>query len=85
MNESILLEKRKNRLIARILSFKEKEIDPHIDSELSEDFREFILDEINGYYSIVYDVVENNINQEFLDMFAMVSDLHQNMSSTEAV
>jgi len=76
MSEQGLLERRVKRCIATILSAKEKEIDRYITEEQANAFRKVILDEINEFYSLVIDVMNDNINQEFLDMLDMLEDIH---------
>lgn len=72
MNETVLLEKRKNRCIASILSTKEREIDRHLPEAARVVLRKVILDEINDFYSIVLDVLDNNINEDFLLMLGQI-------------
>lgn len=76
MNEQGLLERRLKRCIATILSAKEKEIDRYIPEEVANVFRKTILDEINEFYALVVDVLNDEINQEFLDMLDMLEDIH---------
>ncbi len=76
MNEQGLLERRLKRCIASILSAKEKEIDRYIPEEVASTFRKTILDEINEFYALVVDVLNDEINQEFLDMLDMLEDIH---------
>ena len=76
MNEQGLLERRLKRCIASILSAKEKEIDRYIPEEVTNVFRKTILDEINEFYALVVDVLNDEINQEFLDMLDMLEDIH---------
>jgi hypothetical protein len=83
MNEKGLLERRVKRCIATILSAKEKNIDRFITEDTASEFRKVILDEINEFYSLVMDVLDDNINQEFLDMLDMLEDIHEALVKKE--
>lgn len=76
MNEQGLLERRLKRCIATILSAKEKDIDRYIPEEVAASFRKTILDQINEFYGLVVDVLNDDVNQEFLDMLDMLEDIH---------
>ena len=67
--EKILLGKRRDRAIAKILYFKESNCDHLLDEETSQDLREVILDEINDVCDFAFDLIDGNIvfNEEFLD------------------
>jgi hypothetical protein len=77
------LERRVKRCIATILSAKEKNIDRFITEDTASEFRKVILDEINEFYSLVMDVLDDNINQEFLDMLDMLEDIHEALVKKE--
>lgn len=76
MKEQVLLEKRKNKCIASILSTKEKEYDPYLDQEQSAKLRKVILDEVNDFYNLAVDLLGDNMNEFYLDMVEMLEDIH---------
>lgn len=76
MKEQLLLEKRKNKCIATILSVKEKEYDPHLTKEDAAQFRKIILDEINDFFNLANDLLGDNMNEFYLDMVEMLEDIH---------
>jgi hypothetical protein len=76
VKEQVLLEKRKNKCIASILSAKEKEFDPYLDQEQSAKLRKVILDEINDFYNLAVDLLGDNMNEFYLDMVEMLEDIH---------
>lgn len=82
IKEQGLLEKRKQRCIATILSVKDKECSA-LSNDASSALRKVILDEINEFYLLVVDLMENNINEEYLDMFAMLEDIHEVVTKRE--
>ena len=77
MGNEIFLKKRKDRLCATILGYKESEIDRYIPEDVAKDFREMLLDEINYFYNTVMDYLNNDINDEFLKMFKQLNDIHE--------
>jgi hypothetical protein len=52
-----LLRRRKDRACAIILSVKEREVDPFLESQTSEKLRKVVLDQVNEFYEVVRDVV----------------------------
>lgn len=75
MNEIGLLEKRRNRCIATILGFKEKQCDGYLTEEISNNLRKVILDEINGLCELVFDILNEDVlfNEEY---FTMLEEIH---------
>ena len=69
---SELLERRRNKVIAIILSVKERECDQHLPAEASAKLRKVVLDQLNEWHSLVLDVVasidtgEAVVNEEYL-------------------
>lgn len=63
------LGKRRDRAIATILSFKEKECDQYLPQEISFELRKVILDQINDVIDLAYDLINDDIiiNEAFLD------------------
>ncbi len=75
-----ILERRKNKVIAKLLGTKEAEIDSHIDPDVARRYRKLILDEINAYHDFALDVMREvdldntNINGAALEMLAAISE-----------
>ena len=76
MKEQVVLEKRKNKCIASILSAKEKDYDIYLGKEDALQFRKVILDEINDFYNLAVDLLGDNMNEFYLDMVEMLEDIH---------
>ena len=79
MDSKNLLDKRLKRCIKSILNSKERMVDPFVPSDISSQFRTVILDEINSFYSIIIDIIDESSNQEFLDMLEMIEDIHEKL------
>lgn len=73
MNNEEFVERRKNRCIASLLSAKERDIDRYLPSDVAAGYRKLILDEINDFALLVIDLLEDNINEEFL---IMLEEMH---------
>lgn len=81
MNESNLLAKRRDRVIASFLSFKERECDDYLPPEVSSKLRKKFLDDINDLCDIAFDLIgADNVvwNEEFMnrldEIYQIVSD-----------
>ena len=63
------LGKRRDRAIATILSFKERECDHYLPEDISYDLRKVILDQMNDLVDLAYDLINDDIiiNDAFLD------------------
>ena len=63
------LGKRRDRAIATILSFKERECDQYLPEDVSYDLRKVILDQMNDVVDLAYDLINDDIviNEAFLD------------------
>ena len=65
---SKLIDKRKDRVIAIILAFKDRELDQFLPDELSSRLRKIVLDQINDFCDFCVDIVgrteSNNIPNE---------------------
>lgn len=63
------LGKRRDRAIAIILSYKERECDDYLPERVSQDLRKVILDQINDIVDLAFDMINYDIvlNDEFLD------------------
>ena len=68
-----ILEKRRDRAIATILSFKDDYCDNYLPYDVSLKLRKAVLDEINDYYDLCCDLFKSIqpeglvMNQEYLD------------------
>jgi hypothetical protein len=68
-----ILDRRKDRLIATVLGFKESDLDKYLPSEVSQAFRKLLLDQINDYANMVDDVLKSYegdivVNEEYARM-----------------
>lgn len=54
-----LLEKRRNRAMAVVLGYKEREVDPHLPGRVSSELRKKILEQFNDYHAFVADVLDS--------------------------
>ena len=71
MDDREFLGKRRDRAIATILGYKEKECDRYLPQEISVGLRKIILDHMNDLCDLALDLMDDDIdyNQEFLDRF----------------
>lgn len=53
------LTKRKDRAIATLLGFKERELDKHLSAEASSKFRKILLDQMNEYHEVAIDMIRS--------------------------
>lgn len=74
-----LLQRRKNRALAIILSTKERECDHLLDDAASYKMRKVILDQVNEFYEYTLDIVEAltsgqeiAVNEYYLERLAEV-------------
>ncbi len=81
MDKSAILAKRRDRVIASFLSFKERECDQFLDPNVSSKLRKKFLDDINDLCDIAFDlIVEDSVvwNDEFMnrldDIYRIVSE-----------
>lgn len=74
--DSVILEKRRDRCIATILSFKDAQCDEYLPDEVSEKLRKTILDEINGVCDLALSLTAQGdaLNDLFLDKLAELSN-----------
>ena len=72
MVQDKVLEKRRDRSIAKILSFKEKKCDEFLPADISAELRKVILDEINDVCDLALSLNAQGeeLNQLFLDKMA---------------
>ena len=61
MNEQVkaVLAKRRDRTIAILLGFKERECDYYLPSSVKQDLRKLVLDQINDFYELTLDLVNS--------------------------
>jgi hypothetical protein len=70
MEPKQLLGKRRDRAIATLLSYKEREIDGYLSEVEASAFRKVILDQINDLCDFAFDLMSPDqviFNEEFLD------------------
>lgn len=75
-NVNSLIEKRKNRAIAIILSMKDRECDPYLSDDAQYKMRKVILDQINELFEYTTDIIdaltsgqEIAVNEYYLERF----------------
>ena len=77
MDDKAFLGKRRDRAIATLLSFKERECDIHLPTEVSQILRKEILDQINEVCDVAFDLISNSDviwNEDFMDRFDELSN-----------
>ncbi len=80
------LEKRKNRSIAIIMSWKERECDSQLDPATRQNLRKVILDQINEFHDSCIDVMSSLdtngvvLNEEYLEK---LDELHRVIMKNE--
>lgn len=76
MDDRGFLGKRRDRAIATILSYKERECDDYLSDNVSQGLRKVILDQINDLCDLAFDMLNNDIilNDEFLDRLEAIYD-----------
>lgn len=68
-----ILEKRRDRVIATILGFKDAQCDDFLPADVSNGLRKLVLDQINDYFDLCCDLFKSVqpegviLNQEYLD------------------
>ena len=86
MNEQVkaLLAKRRDRSIAIILGFKERECDTYLPPTIRQELRKVVLDQINDFYELALDLMASSedtsivFNQIFLDK---IDEIYEIVSS----
>jgi hypothetical protein len=61
MDNKAFLGKRRDRAIATLLSFKERECDVYLPSDVSQKLRKEILDQINEVCDVAFDIISDDI------------------------
>ena len=73
MQEEAILAKKRDRLIASFLSFKERECDPYLPPDVSASLRKKFLDDINDLCELAFDLLSPDQqfvwNEEFSNRF----------------
>ena len=87
-NSTVLfLRKRKDRVLASILSFKDRECNQHLPEDVSSNLRKLILDEVNSFFDTVSSVIEEDsgINSLYLqklqDLSTVMDDILEKTAS----
>lgn len=76
-NNKVFLGKRRDRAIATLLSFKERECDTYLPADVSQRLRKEILDQINEVCDVAFDLINDSgviWNEEFMDRFDELYD-----------
>lgn len=75
-----LIEKRRDRAIAKILGVKEREIDPHVPAYVSQKLRKVVLDQVNEFADVILDVMgsldsgEVILNEAYLERLGQIHE-----------
>jgi len=81
-----LLSRRKDRIIAVILGFKDAEVDEYLPMDVSRGLRSAILDGINEYHDLVMDILKSMENESLVineDFISRLEDLHERVMDTK--
>jgi hypothetical protein len=83
MDNKVFLGKRRDRAIAILLSFKEKEVDQFLTEDVALRLRRQILDQFNEVVDTAFDLMssESVYNEEFMNRF---NDLYDFLLEDEA-
>ena len=83
MDNKVFLGKRRDRAIATLLSFKERDCDEYLPAETSQKLRKEILDQINELCDVAFDLMNVSDvvwNEDFMDRFDYMFDNIEKMS-----
>jgi len=83
MDNKVFLGKRRDRAIATLLSFKERDCDQYLPPEISQKLRKEILDQINELCDVAFDLMNVSDvvwNEDFMDRFDYMFDSIEKMS-----
>lgn len=74
MQEEAVLAKKRDRIIASFLSFKERECDQYLPPDVSQSLRKKFLDDVNDLCDLALDLIvspDNPViwNEEFINRF----------------
>ena len=78
MKEEAILAKKRDRIIASFLSFKERECDEFLPSDVSLALRKRFLDDINDLCDLAFDLLTpDNVvwNEEFMNRLDKIYDI----------
>lgn len=81
MNQTVasILERRKNKAIAVVLGYKEREVDEFLPRDVQEKLRKVILDQINDFHGLCMDIYQSldsgevTLNEYWLEL---LQDIH---------
>lgn len=82
-----LLRKRRDRSIAIILGFKEREVDRHLPPPVQAKLRKVVLDQFNEFFELIHDVAgsldngEVVLNEEYL---GKIDEMHDAIAALGA-
>jgi hypothetical protein len=86
MDDKVFLGKRRDRSIATILSFKERECDRYLPQEVSVNLRKMVLDEVNELCDLALDLLSSDQevvwNDDFMDR---LDDIYEKVSKIAEV
>lgn len=85
---SDVLARRRDRGLAVILAFKDRECDEYLPKDVSARLRKTILDQYNEFYDFAMDIMrsldngEYVVNEHYVErMERMLSDIHQHVTA----
>lgn len=74
MENKQFLGKRRDRAVAILMSFKEREVDQYLPRDVSVRLRKEILDQVNDLVNTAFDLMGSGMNQEYLDRIEKIYD-----------
>lgn len=83
MDSKIILENRRNRVIATILGFKENEVDQYLPKDVSMALRKAILDQVNDLTNLAFDLMTPDsvtINEAYLQK---IDEIHEKLGDLD--
>lgn len=84
MDDKEFLGKRRDRTIATLMGFKEREVDQYLPKDVSTRLRKEILDQVNGLVDTAFDLLGAGVNQEYLDRIeAHLTTIYEKVSAEE--
>lgn len=67
MDDKTFLGRRRDRAIATLLGFKEKECDQYLPPDVQARLRKEILDQVNELVDTAFDLLGSGMNQVYMD------------------
>lgn len=75
MDYTNFMERRRDRAIVSILSYKDRACNQYLPQEVSAELRKIILDELNEFCESALDVIEGSTNDLFVERLEAIHTL----------